>query len=40
MFKKLFAILLALTMLCACNVEEPETPVVQEKPEISEPEEI
>ena len=43
MFKKLFAILLALTMLCACRSEEPKepaVPVVPEKPEISEPEEI
>ena len=33
MLKTLFAILLALLMLCACNVEEPETPVVPEEEE-------
>ena len=35
MFKKLFAILLALMMLCSCVAEEPEEPVVPEEPEIS-----
>ncbi len=33
MLKTLFAILFALMLLCACNVEEPETPVVPEEEE-------
>lgn len=33
MFKKIFLILFALLILCACNVEEPETPVVPEEEE-------
>ena len=35
MFKRFFAILLALMMLCSCVAEEPEKPVVPEEPEIS-----
>ena len=36
MFKKLFAILLALLMLCSCVKEEPSEPIVPEEPKISE----
>ena len=39
MFKKLFAILLALMMLCSCQIEEPSEPVLPEEPVISEAEE-
>ena len=38
MFKKLFAILLVLLMLCSCTVEEPSEPVVPEEPEVLEEE--
>lgn len=38
MFKKLFAILLALMMLCSCQIEEPSEPVLPEEPVISETE--
>ena len=36
MFKKLFAILLALLMLCSCVKEEPSEPIVPDEPKISE----
>ena len=39
MLKTLFAILFALMLLCSCQSEEPETPVIPEEPEqITEPE--
>ncbi len=38
MFKKLFAILLALLMLCSCVGEEPSEPLLPEEPQISETE--
>jgi hypothetical protein len=38
MFKKLFAILLTLMMLCSCQIEEPSEPVLPEEPVISETE--
>ncbi len=39
MFRRIFAVLLALLMLCSCGAEEPEKPVVPEEPEIENPEE-
>ena len=36
MFKKLFAILLALMMLCSCKAEETPEPVLPEEPQVSE----
>ena len=38
MFKKLFAVLIALLMLCSCAVEEHSEPIAPEEPEISETE--
>ncbi len=35
MFRRIFAVLFALLMLCSCGAEEPEKPVVPEEPEIS-----
>ncbi len=38
MFKKLFAILLALLIFCSCGAEEPSEPVIPEEPQVSETE--